>query len=364
MREITVKHLAEMLGARFQGDGALIVRTASDPAGAGPDDLALAMEPAYGAALAEGRARAAVLWEGADWRELGLEAAIFVRRPRYAMAGITGAFATQPLLPPGIHETAVIDATARIGKGAAIGAFCVIGAGVVLGENARLLSQVTLAEGVRIGRDCLLYSGVRIGAHVRIGDRFIAHYNAVIGADGFSFVTPEPGAVEAARRSLGASTETTAQGYCRIASLASVVVGDDVEMGASASVDKGTVADTRIGNGTKMDNHVQVGHNVQIGRDCLLCAHAAVAGSTRLGDRVVLGGQAGVSDHLTLGDDVIAAGATAILSNVPKGRVMMGYPAVPMTRNIASYKALRRLPRLMAKVERLQQQVAKLSKPT
>lgn len=360
MSIITVRDLAERLEAQFAGDGGIALSGASAPDAATGTQLALAMDPSYGEALARGSARAAVLWPGADWRALGLEAAIFVTRPRYAMAGITGAFEQPPKLTPGIHPSAIIDPSARIAPGASIGAFCVIGAGVNLGRNARLLSHVTLAERVRIGSDCLIYSGVRIGSDVRIGDRFTAHYNAVVGGDGFSFVTPEPSAVEEARQQFDTSGRARKQSYVRIASLASVEIGDDVELGALATVDKGTVADTRIGRGTKLDNHVQVGHNVRIGQDCLLCAHAAVAGSTVLGDRVVLGGQAGVGDHLVIGNDVIAAGATAILSNVPEGRVMMGYPAVRMTQNIASYKALRRLPRLLEKIDRLEKRVAEL----
>lgn len=358
----SIAAIAKSIGAKFAGDGALTVLSTAEPAAATKDDLALAMSKAYAADLAKGKAQAAVLWEGADWSVYGLKAAIFVARPRAAMASLTTLFEIAPQVMPGITASAQIDATARIGEGVSIGAFCVIGAGVVIGANARILPHVSIAENAVIGSNCLLYSGVRIGSRVRIGDRFIAHYNAVIGSDGFSFVTPEAGAIEAAKSSHSSTLSAMPQPYSRIASIASVVIGDDVEIGALSSVDKGTVADTRIGRGTKIDNHVQVGHNVQIGQDCLLCAHAAVAGSSVLGDRVVLGGQAGVADHIKLGDGVIAGGASAILSNVPAGRVVMGYPAVKMDQNIEAYKALRRLPRLMAKVEYLQKLVSNLSK--
>ncbi len=355
---VAVAAIARALGADWAGDGALTVSGVAEPGQAGPDDLALAMDAKHAARLGEGRARAAVLWPGADWQALGLEAAIFVARPRYAMAGLTGLFARPLTIAPGIHPSAVIDPSARIGPGAAIGPLTVIGPGVRIGARVRIEGSATVAEGAVLGDDCLLHAGVRIGSRVRIGDRFIAHYNAVVGADGFSFVTPERSAVEAARESLTRGQQAAAdrgpQHWERIASVASVTVGDDVELGACSTIDKGTVADTRIGDRTKIDNHVQIGHNVRVGADCLLCAHAAVAGSSVLGDRVVLGGQAGVADHLVLGDDVIAAGATAILSNVPAGRVMMGYPAMEMKANIAAYKALRRLPRLAKRVEELQ----------
>lgn len=358
----TIGEIAQALGATCAGDTTLQVRRATEPSTAGPQDLALAMDKSYGEALAKGRARAAVLWDGADWRALGLDAAIFVARPRFAMAGITTAFEHPPKIAAGIHPLTVIDPSADIAADAAIGPFCVIGAQVKIAAGARILPHVTIAEGTSIGPDALLYSGVRIGARVRIGSGFIAHYNAVIGSDGFSFVTPEPSATEEARADFKSSGTKSKQSYSRIASTASVVIGDKVELGACATIDKGTVTDTVIGDGTKIDNHVQVGHNVRVGRDCLLCAHAAVAGSSILGDRVVLGGQAGIGDHLVIGDDVIAAGATAILSNVPAGRVMMGYPAVKMTQNIASYKALRRLPRLLARLDELQKQVSNLRK--
>jgi UDP-3-O-[3-hydroxymyristoyl] glucosamine N-acyltransferase len=353
-----LRDIAAALGAEFEGDGDWQVGRAAEPAEAGPDDLALAMDTSYAEGLSNGAARVAVLWPGADWQAMGLAGAIFVRRPRFAMARLTGLFDTPPDIAPGIHASSVIGDDAVIGDGAAIGPFVQIGSGVRIGRNARIEGHVTIAAGAVVGDDALIHSGVRIGAGVSIGDRFIAHYNAVIGSDGFSFVTPEPGSVERARATLGADSRAKAQSYVRIASNGSVRVGDDVEIGACSTIDKGTVANTIVGRGTKIDNHVQIGHNVRTGKDCLLCAHAAVAGSSVLGDRVVLGGQAGVADHLVLGDDVIAAGASAILSNVPKGRVVMGYPAMKMDLNIDAYKALRRLPRLLEKLRLAQKSVS------
>jgi len=357
----TIREIADALGAEASGDQEFQIRRPSEPSRAGAEDLALAMDPSYGPALAQGQARAAVLWDGADWQSLGLTAAIFVSRPRFAMSHITNFFAVPPDMPVGIHPTAIIGPDAEIAEGASIGAYCVIGAGVRIGPNARIGSQVTIAEQTSIGADCLLYSGVRIGSFVTIGDRFAAHFNAVIGSDGFSYVTPEKSAVEDARATLGKAVEFRDQTWHRIASVASVVIGDDVEIGANSSIDKGTVASTRIGSGTKLDNQCQIGHNVVTGRDCLICGHTGVAGSAVLGDRVVLGGQSGVADHVTLGSDVIAGGASAILSNVPGGRVVMGYPAVKMDQNIENYKMVRRLPRLVRKVAELEEAVKNLS---
>ena len=343
----SLDELATALSARLEGDGAVVVSGAAEPADAGPGDLALAMQPAYAERLSEGRARAAILWEGADWRALGLEAALFVQRPRLAMAHLTRVLDPGPEIAPGIHPSAVIDPTAEIGDGAAIGPFVMIGRGVRIGARARIASHVSVAEGVRIGDDALLMNGVKIGARVEIGHRAILQPGAAIGADGLSFVTPEMSGVERARRSLGDQGEIQAQSWTRIHSLGTVVIGDDVEIGANTAVDRGTIRATRIGSGCKIDNLVHIAHNVVMGTDCLLAGQTGIAGSTVLGDRVVCGGQTGIADNLTIGSDVIMGGSTKVLSNVPSGRVMMGYPAVRMDQHVDMYKALRRLPRVL-----------------
>jgi UDP-3-O-[3-hydroxymyristoyl] glucosamine N-acyltransferase len=347
---VSVAALAAALGAEARGDTALTVSGAAEPASAGPDEIALAMQPAFAEDLAKGRARVAVLWPGADWQALGLAAAILAPRARYVLAGIGRAFERPPELAAGIHPTAVIDPSAAIGEDAAVGAFVAIGARVRIGARARIFSHVSIAEDAGVGDDALILAGVRIGARVRVGDRFIAQPGAVIGGDGFSFVTPEPGIVEEARAT-GAITARERQAYVRINSLGSVMIGDDVEVGANSCIDRGTIADTLIGDGTKIDNLVQLGHNVKVGRTCLICGHVAVGGSTVIGDRVVLGGKAAVADHLTIGANSVITGNSGVASNVPPGRIMMGYPAVRMDQNVEIYKALRRLPRLMARLE-------------
>lgn len=357
---ITIAQIAVALNARAEGETSLVVAGASEPALAGPDQLALAMDPKYAEGLSRGQARAAVLWEGADWRALGLRAAIFVSRPRMAMAGISRAFDPGPEIAAGIHPTALIDPAARIGGGAAIGPFVVVGRGAVIGPRARIAAHVTIAEEARIGDDALILQGARIGHRVVVGHRFICHQNAIIGADGFSFVTPEKSGVEEIRQTLGLRDGLRAQNWIRIHSLGNVVIGDDVEVGAGATVDRGTVRATSVGDGTKLDNLVQVGHNVQVGRDCLLCGQVGIAGSARIGDRVVLGGQCGVSDNIFVGDDVIAGGGTKIYTNAPAGRVLLGSPAVKMETHVEAQKNIRRLPRLFAQVAELREAVAGL----
>lgn len=343
----TLAEIAEALGAEGAGDLSLTVSAAAEPASAGPDDLALAMDPKYADGLGKGRARAALLWQGADWKALGLQAAIFAPRGRLAMAGLTRLMDAGPVIAPGIHAMAIVDPTAKIGPGAAIGPFVVIGAGVSIGPNARIASHVSIADEAQIGADALILQGARIGARVVIGDRFICQPGAVIGADGFSFVTPEKSGVEEIRQTLGQREAISAQSWIRIHSLGAVTIGNDVEIGANACVDRGTIRDTAIGDGTKLDNLVHIGHNVQVGRDCLLCGQVGIAGSSRIGNRVVLAGQCGVNDNIFVGDDVIAGGGTKIFTNAPAGRVLLGYPAVKMEAHLDMQKALRRLPRMM-----------------
>lgn len=371
----TISDIAAQLGASVAGDSSFTVRGAAEPGNALATDLAIALSPAYADQLEQGSAQAALLWPGADWQALGLKAAIFAPRGRLAMARLTQMLDPGPGSVTGIHPTAQIDPTAQIGSTARIGAFCVIRAGAVIGDGAWIGSHVSIGTGSSIGDTAQIADGVRIGGGVRIGARVILQPNVVIGGDGFSFVTEEPSQVEVARETLGKGTGTgTGTGtstntgdapsdqdatWHRIHSLGGVQIGDDVEIGAGSTVDAGTIRATQIGSGTKIDNLVQVGHNVIIGQHCLLCAQAGVAGSAQVGDRVVIGGKAGVADNISIGSDVVLSGGTIALSNVPAGRVMMGYPAVKMATHIESYKALRRLPRTLREMTNLQKPVPK-----
>lgn len=360
----TIQDIAAALGAEAAGDLSLTVTHAAEPQAAGPDALALAMSPKYAEGLPKGRALAALVWPGADWQALGLKAAIFAPRGRLAMAGLSAIFDPGPEIAPGVHPMTVIDPSAQIGEGAAIGPFVTIGRGAVIGPRARIAAHASIAEGAQIGADALILHGARIGARVVIGDRFICHPGAVIGADGFSFVTPEESGVEEIRKTLGERSEIRAQAWTRIHSLGSVSIGDDVEIGANSCIDRGTIRDTSIGSGTKLDNLVHIGHNVQVGRDCMLCGQVGIAGSSRIGDRVVLAGQCGVNDNIFVGDDVIAGGGTKIFTNAPAGRVLLGYPAVKMETQIELQKAQRRLPRLAARVTELEKTVMQRSQDT
>lgn len=346
----TVAEIAAALGAVCEGEGDLVVTSAAEPAAAGPDALAMAMKPAYADGLAQGAAQAAILWPGADWRALGLRAAIFADRPRMALAGVTRLLDAWHPLPEGVHPMALVDPTAELGAGVAVGPFVVIGPGARIGARTRIHAHASIGAGATLGEDCLIREGVRLCHRVRLGCRVILHPGVVIGSDGFSYVTPEPSGVEVMRSSLGRRAGTAPQHWERIHSLGGVRIDDDVEIGANATIDRGTIRDTEVGAGTKIDNLVMLGHNVRVGRDCLLCSQVGIAGSTVVGDRVVLGGQVGVNDNIFIGDDVIAAGATKIYSNAPAGRMLMGSPAMKMETHLEAYKALRRLPRLLRRL--------------
>lgn len=358
----SIEEIARALGARAVGEITLKIARAAEPASAGPRDLALAMNPRYADDLKKGSAVAAMLWEGADWRSLGLEAAIIAPRPRYAMAGLTRLIDKGQGFAPGIHPTAFVDPDTEVAEDASVGPLCVISKGARIGPGAVIGPQCFIGWDVRIGPNAYLREAVSIGARVRIGAGFIAQPGARIGGDGFSFVTSEPSAVELARKTLGDQGDAAPQPWTRIHSLGSVCIGDDVEIGMGATIDCGTIRDTQIGDGTKLDNQVHLGHNVVIGRHSLICGQVGIAGSAIIGDHVVLGGQCGVNDNIFVGDGVIAGGGTKLMSNVPAGRTMLGYPATQMDTQVGLYKAMRRLPRLLRDVAALQKTVSKMNR--
>ncbi|MCV3270851.1 UDP-3-O-(3-hydroxymyristoyl)glucosamine N-acyltransferase [Roseobacter sinensis] len=355
----SVEEIAAALAADAFGDTSLRVARAAEPQTAGPDDLAIATNQTYADALSAGAAQVGLLWEGADWAALGLKAAIIPTRPRYAMSGITKLMDPGQGFGEGIHPSAVIDPTAELGEHVSVGPLTVIGPGAKIGAGSVIGPQCFIGWDAELGEGAFLREGVGIGARVRIGARFIAQPGARIGGDGFSYVTPDRSAVEATRSTLGDQQDTQAQSWTRIHSLGAVTLGDDVEIGMNSVIDCGTIRDTVVGDRTKIDNLVHIGHNCVIGTDCLICGCVGIAGSVDIGNYVILGGQVGVSDNIFIGDGVIAGGGSKILSNVPAGRSLLGYPAVKMETHVESYKATRRLPRLMRDVAALQKAVFK-----
>ncbi len=354
----TIAEIAAALGTEGAGATDLVIHAVCEPAEAGARDLALAMKPDYAEALTKGAAQAALVWEGADWQAMGLKAAIVAPRPRAAMPGLTQLFDPGPGYPAGIHPSAVIDPSATLGPDVTVGPLAVIGADAQIGAGSVIGPQSYVGTGAILGAACILREGVRICARAVVGDRLIAHPNAVIGGDGFSFVTPETSGIETVRKTLGDQGEVRDQSYMRIHSLGSVRLGDDVEVGALSAIDRGTIRDTTIGDGTKIDNLVQIGHNCTIGRDCMICSMCGLSGSVRVGNNVVMAGKTGVSDNVFIGDNVITGGASKVFTNIPAGRVVLGHPAMKMETTLEVFKGLRRLKRLFSDVDALKKAAA------
>lgn len=339
-----LSEIASALDGELVGDGTIEIRRAVHPSEAdSAADLALAMDKTLRAALADSKARTAVVTEGAEIAPDGLDGYVVIKRSRYAMAHINRLFEIPLNAPEGIHPSAAIDPGASVAGDARIGPFTYVAAGATVDSGVILMSHVTVGANARIGANSLLHAGVRVGERVEIGKGAIIHHNASIGADGFSFVTPEVGAAEEAKESAGDTVTARNVELVRINSIGTVVVGDNVEIGACTSIDRGTISATRIGNSTKIDDLVMIGHNVVIGENCMLCGQVGVAGSVTIGDRVVLAGQVGVADHLSIGNDVVVGGRSGVAWSLKDNMVALGTPALPRSEMTEIYMLMRRL---------------------
>lgn len=358
----TLAEIAAAIGASVVGDGTRRAARVVHPADArAPTDLALALEPEPLAALAGSRAELAAIAGNAGAPPGPLAGYLVADRPRLAFARLLRLFETPPRPAPGIHPAAVVEPSARIDPTASIGPLVWVGAGAEIGAGTVLLAQVAVGAEARIGRDCLLHPGVRIGAAVGIGDRVIIQHGASIGADGFSYITPQPGSIETARATGRVTARNTE--ILRIPSLGTVRIEDDVEIGANSTIDRATLTATVVGRGTKIDNLVMVGHNTTIGENCLIAGQVGISGSCRIGDRVVLAGQVGIADHVTIGDDAILMAQAGVGRDVPAGAVLIGAPAMPKEEFFSALRAPRRLKRLAAEVAELARRIANLEGP-
>ena len=337
--------IADEMGARYDGDGSIELIGPAEPKYAKKNQVALALTDKYIEELKYGNAVTAIISEGKEWKDLPLRGVIFAPLPRYAMSQVSKVFFQDDLFCSGIHESSVVESEI-CSDNVSIGPFSVIGKGVKIGHGSRIGSNCFLANNVNIGKNARIKHGVTIGKNVSIGNNFISEPNSVIGSDGFSYVSPNHKDVVDARKTRSTNILGQIDSYQKIESLGSVFIGDNVEIGACVTIDSGSVQNTIIGDGTKIDNLVHIAHNVKIGKNCLICGQVGIAGSTSIGDRVVMAGQVGVGDNLTIGSDVIIAGKSGVSSNVPPNRFMMGNPAMKMQQSVESYKALRRLPRI------------------
>ena len=259
---------------------------------------------------------------------------IVVDRPLDALLSLLPRFHRPASITPGVHPTAVLGSAVQLGAGVSIGPYAVLGDRVCLGESVVIGAHCVIGEGVTIGRDSHLYPSVTIYAGSSLGARVRLHAGVRIGADGFGYVQRD-----------GQHAKIPHIGRC--------IVEDDVEIGANTTIDRGSIDDTVIGAGTKIDNLVQIAHNVRIGRCCLIIAQAGVAGSTRIEDGVILLGQAGVAGHRTIGKGARIAAQAGVIGDVPPGQTWSGYPARPHREALRAQAAMFKLPALLRRIERL-----------
>jgi UDP-3-O-[3-hydroxymyristoyl] glucosamine N-acyltransferase len=319
-------NLAQHLGATLQGDPATLITGVASIETAGPGDLTFVANPKY-ASLARTTRAGAVLVEP-DFAEISAST-LRITNPYLAFAQAIELFYQSPAYPPGIHPTAVISPSAKIGSNPHIGAYVVIGDNVTLGDNAVLLPHAVIYDHVRAGNNLLLHSHAVVREHCQLGDNVVLQNGAIVGADGFGF----------ARQSDGR--------WYKILQSGPAVLEDNVELQANACVDRASIGETRIGNGVKVDNLVQVGHGSTVGANTLLCAQVGLAGSTTIGKGVILAGQVGVAGHCTVGDGAIATAQSGIPGDVAPGKVVSGYPAIDNRQWLRVVALVNRLPELL-----------------
>lgn len=308
--------------------------------------LALALGEDEIANLAKSKAKAALVPLGVQIPDL---TTIEVERPRLAMMKLLNLFYVAPEVNKGIHPTAVVHETAKLGENVQIGANVVVSRDAVIGDNTKILANSYIGGGVKIGKNCFFHAGVNIGDRVQIGDNVILHHGVSLGADGFSFVTENPDNIEQARKDGSIKSENVKQVIFKIPSIGSVVIGNNVEIGANTAIDRGTIENTVIGENTKIDDLVMIGHNCKIGKGCLIVSQVGIAGSCVIGDRVVIAGQAGLADHIEIGSDTIITAKAGVTKSFPEKSIIVGIPAVPRKEFIKQLKTMKDAQEIFAK---------------
>ncbi len=339
--EFRLQEIAERIGAALEGGAGVVVRGVGGVRDAAPDEVSFVSLPKYAADAA--KTRAAALLVSNDWNRAVPCPILRVEKPEAAFAKVAALFAKPaPKFKPGVHATAVVSPEAKIGAEVHIGPHVVVEPGAVVGDRVILHAGVYVGHGVQIGEDGLFYPRVSIREYCVIGRRFIAHNGSVIGSDGFGYAVDKQGV------------------RTKIPQIGIVVIGDDVEIGANVTIDRARFGKTRIGNGVKIDNLVQIAHNVIIGDHSVIVAQVGIAGSSIIGSKVILAGQAGAAGHVVIGDGAIVMAQAGVTKDVPPGAQVMGFPAVPH-REFAEMNAnLSRIPVLKARVVELERRIKSL----
>ncbi len=333
--EFRLSDLADRIGARLVGDGDVAVSGIAPIEEAGPGQVTFLANPKYLRFARESNASGIIARETVP----GAHAAFLLSdNPYVAFACAVEAFHPPVRPAPGISGTAAVDPSARLGKDVAVSPFVVIGEGAEVGDRTVLFPGVFVGEGVRIGSDCLVYPNVVLYHGITVGSRVILHAGCVIGSDGFGFA-PSP------------------EGFRKIPQVGTVEIEDDVEIGANTTIDRATLGVTRVCRGTKLDNLVQVAHNVIIGSDSAIAAQAGISGSTKIGGRVMIGGQAGLAGHLEVEDGIMLGAKCGVPDSLraSDSRVWSGIPAMPHPTWLRMATLLPKLPELFRRVKRLEE---------
>lgn len=335
---IQLGDLAREIGGELEGPADREVHGAAPVDKAGPHEITFAVQKRYLEMAKNTRAAAVIV--ARDAPPLGVPV-IRVAEPRLAWLEVLQRFAKPMKVEPGVHETAVIGKDVKLGKDVCIQAYVYIGDGAVIGDRVVLYPGVYVGAESTIGDDSILYPNVTVRERVTIGRRVILHPGCVVGSDGFGYVT-------------------VSQRHRKVPHIGTVILGDDVELGAQVAVDRGTCGATVIGSGTKVDNLVQIAHNVEIGENCLIAGQAGIAGSAHIGARVTLAGQVGVTGHLSVGSDTVVAARSVVAGDIPAGSFVSGFPARPHRENMRVLAATQRLPELQRTVQELERRLKEL----
>jgi UDP-3-O-[3-hydroxymyristoyl] glucosamine N-acyltransferase len=339
--------VAEKLSCRLEGDPSAEITGIAGMDHASPGQITFLANRRYFPLLRTTRATAIFVEEGIRIeREPGLAplAALRSSNPYLAFARAIELFYQPPVYAPGIHPTAVVAKSARIGSGSHIGPYCFVDEDAAVGSHAVLHSFVSIYRGARIGDNFFAHAHAVVREHCRIGNRVILQNGVVIGADGLGFAKLKDGS------------------WYKMNQSGPAVLEDDVEVQANACVDRATVGETRIGHGTKIDDLVLIGHASQVGANAMLCGQVGLAGSTRIGDGCILAGQVGTAGHLTIGSGAVITAKSGIPNDVPAAALFSGYPAVENRQWLKTQAALNRLPELQRKIRELEEEIANMKR--
>jgi UDP-3-O-[3-hydroxymyristoyl] glucosamine N-acyltransferase len=332
--------LATRLGAELRGDAELEITGVKGIEEAGPSEVTFVANPRYGG-LARSTKAAAVLVDP-GFPEIATPT-LRVKNPYLAFSRALGCFYQAPVYAPGIHPTACVDPSAQIGEGAHIGAYAVIGAGVRLGAGATILPHVVLYPGVQTGDHFFAHAHAVVREFCILGDHVTLENGVIVGADGFGFAKNEAGHWE------------------KIPQSGPVRIGNRVDVQANATIDRATVGETRIGDGTKIDNLVQVGHASHVGENTLVCSQTGLAGSSEVGNNVILAGQVGVAGHCSIADGVIITAQSGVSHDIPAGKTISGSPGFDNRTWLRAVTIFQRLPELIKRLDRAEKKIAALS---